>query len=225
VNALPRGLRLALLLVLFCFPAAAQDAALPTVTFSFDFPGSDPEHFVLSVRSDGHSTYDSDGKLTPQSDSGDPFHFDFTISQSSRDHIFDLAKRAHYFEGEVDSKPPNIAFMGKKTLSYKDAQRNTQAIYNYTAIPEVQELTAFCQHLSETLEFGRRLAFYRRYQKLALDDELKRMEEMVQSNELSELPAIVPILQGIAKDPSVLNMVRARSLRILYKAGVSNSMH
>lgn len=207
-----------------CFPVLAQDAPISTVTFTFDFPGSDPEHFALSVQSDGHSTYDSNGKLTPQSEDGEPFHFEFNISQPSRDHVFDLAKRAHHFEGEIESKPPNIAFMGQKTLSYKDARRTTQASYNYTAIPEVQELTVFCQHLSETLEFGRRLQFYRRYQKLALDDELKRMEEMTQDNELSELPAIVPILQGVAKDPSVLNMARARALRLLYKAGVHNSV-
>ena len=88
-----------------------------------------------------------------------------------------------------------MAFMGKKTLAYKDAQHDTHVAFNYTALPEVQELTAFCQHLSETLEFGRRLEFYQRYQKLALDDELKRMEETVQSNQLSELAAISPILQ------------------------------
>jgi hypothetical protein len=205
--------------------AAAQDAPPATVSFGFNFPGSDPEQFTLSVGSDGHSIYDSDGKLTPQSDAGDPFHFEFTISQASRDHIFDLAKRANYFTAEVDTKRPNLAFMGKKTLAYKDAQHDTHVAYNYTIIPEVQELTAYCQHLSETLEFGRRLEFYRRYQKLALDDELKRMEEMVQSNQLSELSAIAPILQKVAKDPTILNMDRARALRVLNKAGAVPAAH
>ena len=89
----------------------------------------------------------------------------------------------------------------------------------------MQELTDFCQHLSETLEFGRRLQFYRRYQKLALDDQLKRMEEMVQDNQLSELPVIVPVLQGIAKDPSLLNIARARARRLLDKAGANDVTH
>ena len=223
--ALFRSSRFLMLLALFSFFALAQDAAAPTVTFTLDFPGSDPEHFALSVRSDGRSTYDSNGKLTSQSEDGDPFHLEFTISEPSRNHILDLARKAHYFEGELDSKLPNIAFTGKKTVTYKDAQKNTQAVYNYSAIPAIQELTAFCQQLSETLEFGRRLEFYHRYQKLALDDELKRMEEMAQSNELSELPAIVPVLQGIAKDPSILNMARARARRLLDKAGVRNAVH
>ena len=220
-----RTCKILLVLAFLWIPALAQDAVTPTVTFTLDFPGSEPEHFSLSVQSDGHSVYDSNGKLTDQSEDGDPFHYEFTISPGSRDRVFDLAKRAHYFEGELDFKPKNIAFTGKKTLSYKDAQKNTQATYNYSAIPEVQELTDFCQHLSETLEFGRRLQFYRRYQKLALDDQLKRMEEMVQDNQLSELPVIVPVLQGIAKDPSLLNIAHARARRLLDKAGANDVTH
>ena len=38
------------------------------VTFTLDFPGSEPSHYVISVSSDGHSTYDSDGKLSPDSE-------------------------------------------------------------------------------------------------------------------------------------------------------------
>jgi hypothetical protein len=118
---------------------------------------------------------------------------------------------------------PNVAFTGKKTVVYTDSQKNVQVAYVNSVVPAVQEFTAFCQHLSETLEFGRRLEFYRRYQKLALDDELQRMEEMAKDGQLSELPAVAPILQAIAKDTSVMNMVRGRALRLLDKAGVRNS--
>ena len=41
----------------------------------------------------------------------------------------------------------------------------------------VQQLTQLFQSLSTTLEFGRRLEYFHRYQKLALDEELKRMED------------------------------------------------
>jgi len=202
------------------FPLLAQDAVVPTITFTLDFPGSEPEHFALSVHADGRATYDSNGKLSSLSEEGDPFHLEFIISPASRQRLFDLAKKSHYFDHDVDTKLPNIAFTGKKTVTYKDSKKDTEATYNYSANPAVQQLTAFCQQLSQTLEFGRRLQFYQRYQKLALDEELKRMEEMVQDNQLSELPAIAPILQNIANDHSVLNMVRGRALRILYKAGI-----
>jgi hypothetical protein len=198
--------------------AQSPEASAPTVTFTLDFPGSEPEHFVLSISSDGRAVYDSNGKLTPQSQAGDPFHLEFTASKPTRDRTFDLTKRAHYFAGEVDSKAPNIAFTGAKTLSYTDAQRHNKAAYNYSPVPAVEQLTALFQNLSTTLEFGRRLDSYHHYQKLALDEELARMEEMSRNSDLAELPAVAPILHAIASDTSVMNVVRSRALRLLYQA-------
>ena len=212
-------------LELFSLPVLAQDpVVVPTVIFTLDFPKSDPEHFVLSVRTDGQASYDSNGKLTSLTEDKDPFHLDFTISQPSRERMFDLVKRAHYFDGDLESKLPNLAFTGKKTVVYRDAQKNLQVSYVNSIVVPVQEFTAFCQHLSETLEFGRRLLFYRRYQKLALDDELKRMEEMAKDGQLSELAAVAPILQTIAKDTTLMNIARGRALRLLDKAGVRKSI-
>jgi hypothetical protein len=65
------------------------------------------------------------------------------------------------------------------------------------------------------LEFGHRLEYYGHYQKLALDDELKRMEGMSNSNGLEEISSIAPVLQKIADDPSVIKVVRARAQRLL----------
>ena len=200
------------LLLCFHFPLEAQQPA--RITFSFDFPGSDPDHYVISISADGQATYDSHTKPI-QGSEDDSFHFDFTISSDTLARIFDFAKRSHYFEGDVDAKKSGIASTGVKTLKYTDAQRNTQATYNYSRIPAVQELTALLQRLSTTLEFGRRLAYDHRYQKLALDDELKRMEEMSKQNSLEELSAITPILQRIAADSTVINPVRVRAQRLI----------
>jgi hypothetical protein len=200
----------------------AQQASLPTVTMTFDFPGSEPEHFVAAISSDGHTVYDSNGRLTPQSEAGEPFHLEFAMSKATCERIFTLARKAHYFEGEIDSKAQNLAFMGKKTLSYENGSRKTQATYNYSTIPAVQELTSVFQDLSATLEFGRRLDYYHHYQKLALDEELRDMEVMLREKNLVELPAVAPILRTIANDSSVMNVSRARALRMLSQAnGVS----
>ena len=211
-----------LLFSLGCFllPAAAQQS-VATVTFTCDFPGSEPDHYVISVSDDGRAAYDSDSKLSPESEAGDPFHLDFTVSQASRTRVFDLAKRAHYFEGQIESKNKNLASTGVKTLSYKDAQKSTHATYNYSPVPAIQELTTFFQSLSTTLEFGHRLDYYLHYQKLALDEELKKMEEMSNSHELEEISAVAPVLQKIADDPAVIKVVRARAQRLLQPAGNS----
>ena len=210
---------------LFCLTwlASAQTSSQTdaTVRFSLDFPQSIPDHYAVTVSSNGHATYDSTGKLTVDSVPGDPFHLDFTVSAGTRERIFNLAGKAKYFEGKVDSGKRNIASTGDKTLTYKDGTRSTKAAYNYSPVPAVQELTALFQNLSTTLEFGRRLDYYYRYQKLALEEELKRMEQMVKEKNLEEVQAVAPILQRILADQSVINVTRARAQRLLNGSGVA----
>jgi hypothetical protein len=225
LQSFPRWHPLCLLLVFgfFLVSARAQESAA-TVTFTLDFPGSEPSHYVISVSSDGHSSYVSDGKLNSQSESApdDPWRLEFMVSQSANTRVFDLAQRSHYFEGQIDSRKKHLAFTGTKTLTYKDAQKSTRASYNYTPEPSVQELTSFFQSLSTTMEFGRRLDFYLRYQKLALDEELKRMEEMSKSGGLQEIAALSSVLQKIEEDPAVIKVVRARAQRLLQLAGTAS---
>jgi hypothetical protein len=201
--------------IALCFRLQAQESAV--VTFTLDFPGSQPDHYVVSVASDGHSTYDSNSKLSDDSE-GDPFHLDFAVSDAAKAHVFDLAKRAKYFAGELDSKKRNLASTGTKTLAYRDTQQNTHASYNYSPIPAVQELTSFFQNLAGTLEFGHRIEYFHHYQKLALDEELKRLEDTARQNGLEELQVIAPMLQKVVEDASVINPVRARAQRLLRQA-------
>jgi hypothetical protein len=206
--------------LLLVLTASAQTPA-PTVSFTFDFPGSEPEHYVIFVTADGHGHYESDGKLSPDAEKGDAVQSEFSVTPEFRNQIFQLAKRAHYFSDNVDSKKNGIASTGKKTLAYKDENRNSQATYNYSPNPAVQELTSMFQGLGGTLEFGRRLEYYYRYQKLALADELKRMEEMANNNSLQQVGAISGTLRKIANDQSVINVVRMRAERLLIKSGAA----
>jgi hypothetical protein len=200
--------------VLLC--SAPSRAAEPaTVTFSQDFPGSEPEHYSISVQSDGHAKYESSGKISSDSDDSETYQTDFTVSDAARARIFDLAAQAHYFSGKIDSGSHKLAFTGAKKLSYTDGQRSFAADYNFSPQPAVQQLTTLFQSVGATLEFGHRLAYYHRYQKLALDDELKRMEAEAHAGELSELEAAKPVLQEIYDDSSVINVVRARAERLI----------
>jgi hypothetical protein len=194
-------------------PAYAGGSAV--LKFSLDFPNSSPEHYSISVQADGHAHYESSGRITPDSDERDSYETDFVFSDASRARIFDLAAHARYFSGKIDSGNKKIAFTGAKKLTYSDGQRNTSAEYNYSIVPAVQQLTGLLQSVSGTLEYGRRLTYFRRYQKLALDEELKRMEDQARRGELAELQAVTPVLQDIYDDNSVMNVVRARARRII----------
>jgi hypothetical protein len=201
-----------------------QDKDPAVVAFTLDFPASQPQHYSIRVPSEGPAHYQSSGRLSADSDESDShdndsFDFDFTVAVETRQRIFALAAKAGYFQKDADSHRKNLAYTGKKTLVYKDARRSGESTYNYSSDPAVEELTVLMQGLAATLEFGHRLEYDRRYQKLALDEELKRMEGMALANQLADITAIQPILDGIAADPSVINVTRARAQRLLERAG------
>ena len=200
--------------ILVCtVPARAADPA--TVTFSLDFPHSDPVHYSISVQSDGRAKYECQGRISQDSDETEAYQTEFIFSDATRARIFALAEQAHYFSGKIDSGNKKLAFTGAKKLTYKDGQKDSAAEYNFSQVPAVQQLTTLFQGVAATLEFGRRLAHYHRYQKLALDDELKRMESQARAGEIGELSAVKAILQEIYDDSSVINVVRARAQRLM----------
>src|SRR5208282_3881340 len=211
-------------------PAHSQAEAPAVVTFSLDFPTSQPEHYSIRVQSDGSGRYQSSGRLSADPDETDShdndshnngsFDLDFTLAAGTRQKIFQLAAKAGYFQKDVDSHHKNLAFTGKKTLGYKDERRSGESTYNYSTNPAVQDLTILMQSLSTTLEFGHRLQYDHDYQKLALDEELKGMEELARANQLIGVTAIQPILDQIIADPSVINVTRARAQRLLERADI-----
>src|SRR6185312_815123 len=200
-----------------CLAGYGQQPAA-SVSFKLDFAGADPSHYEILIASDGQGSYISNGKFDDHSDPADPAPLQFVVSENIRKQVFDLAKKSHYFAGKVDSGQKNIANTGAKTLAYKDASHNSQATYNYSILQPITELTSIFQNLSTTMEFGRRLAYLRKYQKLALDDQLKRMEEMQRENSLGDVTAIASVLKDIANDSSVMNVSRSRALRLLASA-------
>ncbi len=214
-----RNCALVLPVVLFLSTFARTQDNSAIVGFTLDFQGANPSHYEISIASDGRGSYSSNGQLNQQSEPADPAPLQFTISDSVRTQVFDLVKKSRYFSGKIDSGRKNIANTGNKVLTYKDAGHNSQATYNYSPVPAIQELTSIFQGLSTTLEFGRRLTYFRKYEKLALDDDLKRMEQMQRENNLGDLQAISAVLNGIANDASVMNVSRARALRLLALAG------
>lgn len=199
--------------VLAAATAHAADSA--TITFSLDFPNSDPAHYTITVSADGHVVYECVARISAESDDTESYKYEFDLTTSDRARIFELASQAHYFSGKVDSGNRKLAFTGSKKLTYTNGSQTSTAEYNYSTQPAVQQLTDVFQKMAATLEYGRRLVREHRFQKLALDDELKRMESQAHGSQLAEISAIQPILQAIVDDSSVINVVRARAQRLI----------
>jgi hypothetical protein len=184
------------------------------VAFTLDFPNSDPSHYSIVVDAAGHAKFECTVKVEEGGEDQN-YRLDFEVSPGNRQRIFEWARQARYFEGKVDSGNRKLAFTGEKTLSYRDGQRSNTAQYNYSNLEPVRDLTSLFQNMEQTLDYGRRLTYLHKYQKLALDEELKHMEAQARHNELSEVQGVVPVLQEIVDDPSVINVARARAKELI----------
>lgn len=217
--------------------SARQNPTVPTVTFDSVWEAATPQEYIITVKSDGPSTYISRGVSRPvqadeyrsdkrwgedkpsQSEDKDPdFHVEFTMSSATTQRIFKDAEQANYFNGSFDFTKHAVANTGRKTLTYADPSRHFQTIFNFSDNKAVDDLAHLFQAISNTIEFGRKLEFKHKYDKLGLEGDLKSMEDAMEYHNLAELQVIAPALQSIVEDSSVMNIARARAKRLLSKA-------
>jgi hypothetical protein len=191
-----------------------DSSSLPVISFSVDFPASNPSHYSITVDANGHAAYESTVKADDNSDP-DTYKMEFVMTEGNRARIFAWTKQANYFSGKLDSGNRKLAFTGDKELSYRDGDRSFTAHYNFSTQEPVRQLTTLFQKMAGTLDYGRQLSFDYRYQKLALDEVLKRMETQAKNDDLSEVQSLDPLLQEIVADGSVINVVRARAKELI----------
>lgn len=194
---------------------------VPTVTFDLIWEQAVPQEYTIRTQADGPSTYVSRNPLKPvePGEEKEPdYTLDFTMSPANQRKIFKLAQQANYFNGDFEYKAHAVANTGKKTLTYADQARHFQTAYNHSENKAIQELTSTFQGISTTVEFGRKLQFKHKYDKLGLESELKAMEEAAENHNLAEIEIVAPTLKSIADDTSVLNIARRRANRLLMKA-------
>jgi hypothetical protein len=194
------------------------------VAFKFDWDQGRPwVKYTISVDDAGNAHFEGVGSPVESGD-GDSFKQDFTMTDANRQKIFELAKKADFFQGNFEGKQKNIAKTGEKILEYHDKSDGRQTAshsttYNYSPNSDIQELTRLFQSIALTLDFGRKLAFQYRFDKLGMDDRLKSLQDMQASHFVEELQAIEPILQKIAADPNLMNIARVTAKQLLNSAG------
>jgi hypothetical protein len=203
---------------------------IPIVTFEIVRPGVNPPHYAIAVESAGRAAYRADEKTEQEVGSGaqteEPYFLKFTVSEPNRSLIFELAKQANMFKGDFDYTKSRIANTGIKTLAYSEGRLadpfqypvegiQNKTTYNWSENVAIQELTRIFEGMQTTLEFGRRLEFERRFDKLGLDQELKRLQELQKSGQAQEVQAIEAVLTNISNDLSVMHVARQRAREIL----------
>ena len=213
-------LRFAFAILLLVLPVWAQQGAAPavqpSVTFNFDWSQGIPwQTYSIAVQADGNTHFQ--GTPAPDGPGGDAdlFQQDFTMSEANRSKIFDLAKKLNYFQGDFDSHLKRIAQTGSKTLEYKSVTAHGSATYNWSQNADVQELTRLFLAIANTLDYGRKLTFQYRFDKLGMDTRLKELEDLRANHYAEELKAIAPILRKIADDPNMMHISRQTAQQLL----------
>ncbi len=217
-------IRVALIAVLFCLSASAQQAATPassavqdqpSVWFSFQWKEGVPwQSYSIQVQADGRTHFN--GTPTPSQDGNtDPVQEDFTMSEANRQKIFDVARKLNYFHSDCDSHLKHIAQTGAKTLAYKSIAAQGSCTYNCSQNPEVQQLTQLFLGVATTLDYGQRLAWQYRFDKLGMDQLLRELEASQGGHQVEELNAIEPILRKIANDTSLMHITQQSAQHLL----------
>jgi hypothetical protein len=191
------------------------------VAFRFDWDQGRPWlRYTITVDDAGNTHFEGVGNPVESGD-GDAFSQDFTMTDANRQKVFELAKKLDYFQGNFESKQKNIAKTGQKTLDYHGrgsggGQGTDHAsTYNYSSNSDVQELTKLFQSIATTIDYGRKLEFQYRFDKLGIDARLQSLKEAQASHYVEELQAIEPILQKITADPNMMHINRMAAKQLL----------
>lgn len=195
------------------------------VAFKFEWDQGRPwARYTITVDDAGNVHFEGVGNPIESGD-GDSFSQDFTMTEANRQKIFELAKKLDYFQGNFETRQKNIAKTGQKTLEYHGRaagagqQTDHASTYNFSPNSDVQELTKLFQSIATTLDYGRKLEFQYRFDKLGIDARLQSLQESLASHFAAELQAIEPVLQKIADDPNILHISRVAAKQLLKTLG------
>jgi hypothetical protein len=185
----------------------------PTVIFTSVLWTADPSYYSIAIDSAGTATYQS----APDSieKTGVPYMIEFQVSDRTRRTAFNVTRQLDFFRegtGESVSSPQNGSV---RTLAYHDLQFHNQITFSSSSDSGIEELASVFEEISETLEFGRRLAYFHENDSSALDAELDRVQTGADHRSLRELSAIAPILRSIVSDNRLESAARHKAEALL----------
>jgi hypothetical protein len=190
-------------------PISKPDAR---IRFHFELAGMPVPEFEIVVKEDGAGTYIT---LSPNGRNTQAMH----ISALVRDKLFYELRSFHSMKGEAcDLKMKNLAFTGKKTLEYSDADGRWQCEFIYPADERIQQASDTMQAVAYTMDEGATLERLLRHDRLGLDAEMQTLVQAVKDGRAVELQNIQQTLRSIAEDDRVMMRVRTQAEKLLKMA-------
>jgi len=198
-----------IVLLAFCGRLLAQNPLLntragsrfPTVIYTSVLWSAEPAYYSVAVEASGTATYQSAPESLERT--GVPYTIKFHVSDRTRRTIFNLAHELDFFRGEIKVQQVSTTKDKARTLMYRDLPLSTQLTYSRSSDSDLEELTSIFEEVSETLEYGRRLAYLQQRDKKKIASELKSLQTDARRHVLRELQTIAPVLRSLAADASL----------------------
>ena len=213
------------ILAVFCGQVLAQNPQLrtrtnsrfPTVIYTSVLWSADPAYYSIAVDAAGTATYQSAPESLERT--GVPYSIEFHVSDRTRRTIFNLVRTLDYFRGEIQVQQATTANDTARTLIYRDLPLNTQLTYAGSSDSDLEELTSIFEEVSETLEYGRRLAYFQKHDRKRVAPELSALQSDADRHFLRELPTIAPVLKSLAADVDLEAGTRRSAQALLDASG------
>lgn len=193
------------LALVVCF-AWSLSAQIPALTFTKEFPRSQPPYVSVVVTKTGALEY----KESVNDDQ--PVKAQMPESEAAA--LFALAKQLDYFHGPLESGL-KVANTGKKTFLYDDGTgKISQAEFNYSTNEVAQQLLNRFEEIAETERAYIQLERTARFDKLGVNDALAEIESLWLRKQLAAPLQFIPLLNRVAKHESYMHLARERAARL-----------
>lgn len=190
-----------LALVLLLALGAAAQAPAERITYTKEFPGSNPEFQTISLLATGDASY-KEAKDEP-----DPVNFQLPEKFTAQ--IFALAKDLNYFREPLESGL-KIAKMGEKTFRFEGSETHTQT-FNYTIDPNAQKLLDLFEKIAESQRLFLRLEYTLKFDRLGINDALLAIDAARGRDRLIGADHMLPLLDQIVNSKRFMNISRNRA--------------
>lgn len=212
-NRLAALLSFTLVIAFIPLAIAQMDAtSQPSVSFTKDFPGSEPAYYSVSVRQDGGAFYRTAPEEKP---------IEFQVSPESSEQFFLLAHKLNLFQGIQVESGLKVAKMGKKTFGYENGSARAEVSFNHTENPDAVALLALFERLSATMRHRDRLEYLIRFDRLGVVKELLQLEIDLDQGRLLEPALLAPMLEKVRTNKALVNVAHERAAGILAKLNIS----
>ncbi len=185
--------------------ATLAAADLPKITYTKTFPGSTPAFVEIVVDKEGHGVY--------KEATNDENPMAFVLSAEESATVFDLAAKLDHFSKPVES-PIKVAFMGDKVFRWENGSEKHEVKFNYSALPEAQELWDWFERMAESEQRFAVLDSAMHFDKLGVNQALLELETTYDRRRLVAMAQFLPLLDKIAGSERYMHMARERAANL-----------